>query len=275
MWEVVNRPIVNRPGEVAVTVPMSNAGHSRHRRKMKLRLVPVLCVFALSACATSQSARAGVEVHTPDEPLPPPPAPPPEQPADDWSAFPATADGAGAPVAAFVKKLVGLKSLRHVSARVPDDCTGLVRLAYWQSSVELLGNESERGDNGVMAIFRHAMALGAIHFRQPAAGDLVFFRETYDRNKDGRLDDGLTHVGVVTGVEEDGTVVFVHRVGGGVEEGRLNPYEPSQHASGGHVLNDWLRPASAHARASLTGELFSGFASADRLLLGARTYGRR
>ncbi|MFT3839161.1 MAG: hypothetical protein QM723_19420 [Myxococcaceae bacterium] len=245
----------------------------------------------LAACATSSTIqRSTVDGPAPSpshvavtpvaapaperEPLPAPPPPPSEDAKEDWAAFPVANDGAGAPMANFVRKLIGLKTLRHVSGRVPDDCTGLVRLAYWQASVELLGVEGERGDNGVMAIFRHAEALGAIHFRRPEAGDLVFFRETYDRNKDGKVDDGLTHVGVVMRTEADGTVVFAHRVGTGVEEGRLNPDEPAQHDTKGHVLNDWLRPASKHARASLTGELFSGFASAEKLVRAA-ALGRR
>ncbi len=231
----------------------------------------VLCACASSGAATRPDAQASGEALTP------PPAPPDAlaPAADDWSAFPTGSDGPGAPLAAWATRLVGLKSLAHVSRRVPDDCTGLVRLAYWQAEVELLGTEGERGDNGVMAIFRHAEALGAIHFKRPSPGDLVFFRETYDRDRDGQLDDGLTHVGLVTSVEPDGTVVFVHRVGSGVSEGRLNTLQPALHEQGGRVLNDWLRPASRRARASLTGELFSGYASASRLLSGTRWAGRR
>ncbi len=260
---------------------------------MRTNLVGLCSTVLFAACATSNASHRTAQDNPPypappppdgsplgavtpaqHEPLPAPPPPPPEDGKEDWAAFPVVADGSGAPMANFVRKLIGLKSLRHVSARVPDDCTGLVRLAYWQVSVELLGVEGERGDNGVMAIFRHAEALGAIHFHTPEPGDLVFFRETYDRNKDGRLDDGLTHVGVVMRTEPDGTVVFAHRIGAGVSEGRLNPFEPSQHEEKGHVLNDWLRPASKHARASLTGELFSGFASAEKLVRAAAV-GRR
>ncbi len=232
-------------------------------------------VLALCACATAApAARVDAPLVPAGDPVEPPPAAPPLEDEQRGSSFPDSA-GPGAPLAAWAQTLVGLDSLRHVSRRVPDDCTGLVRLAYWQASVELLGTEGEHGDNGVMAIFRHAEALGALHFRRPAPGDLVFFRETYDRDRNGRFDDGLTHVGLVTKVEPDGTVVFVHRIGSGVSEGRLNPEDPSHHEDGGRVLNDWLRPASARVRAGLTGELFSGYASAERLLRAGRAFGRR
>src|SRR5205814_10151917 len=117
------------------------------------------------------------------------------------------------------------------------------------------------GTHGVTAIWYAAREKNALHQRAPAKGDLVFFRETYDRNRDGRRDDGLTHVGVVESVEPDGTVVFVHRSGAGVTRGRVNPARPRD-----REVNDWLRVKSRHAPAALTGELFAGYASARALL---------
>jgi hypothetical protein len=55
-------------------------------------------------------------------------------------------------------------------------------------------------------------------------------------------------------------VNFVHRVGRGVERGRLNAARPLDHAS-----NDWLRMRSRTAPAALTGELFVGYASVDAM----------
>lgn len=150
--------------------------------------------------------------------------------------------------------------------RVPDDCSGLVRLAYHAVGIELLSHGTRPGENAVSAIYRRAKRSGALHRRAPRPGDLVFFRETYDRNRDGERNDGLTHVAVVESVERDGTVVFVHRGGSGVSRSRMNLRLPTKHrGEGGRILNDYLRRAEGETRARLTSELFSGYASASRL----------
>ena len=168
----------------------------------------------------------------------------------------------GRRVARRAATLVGVSLERY---RVPDDCSGLVRLAYQAVGIELLSHGTLPGENAVSAIYRRAQRSGALHRRQPRPGDIVFFRETYDRNRDGVRNDGLTHVGVIEAVERDGTVVFVHRGGSGVKRSRMNLRSPEQRSQGGRVLNDYLRRAEAHERARLTSELFEGYASASRL----------
>jgi hypothetical protein len=182
------------------------------------------------------------------------------------TARPAT--GAGAQIVARARQLLGVHSLRSVDQRVPDDCTGLVRLAYEGAGIELMSGGGRPGDNGVMILYRKARGLGALHRDHPKPGDIVFFRETYDRNRDGRRNDGLTHVGIVERVEPGGQISIVHRGSKGVALTRMNLQHPTTHRAkrGGGVLNDYLRRASGAQRAALTGELFVGFASPDRWL---------
>lgn len=46
----------------------------------------------------------------------------------------------------------------------------------------------------------------------PTAGDLIFFGATYDRNGDGKVDqgDGVTHVAIYLGTQKDGTILMIH-----------------------------------------------------------------
>jgi cell wall-associated NlpC family hydrolase len=167
-----------------------------------------------------------------------------------------------------VARRVGTLVGRPLAAqgKVPDDCSGLVRLAYHAVGIELLSQGSLPGENAVSAIYRRAQRSGALHKRNPSPGDVLFFRETYDRNRDGQRNDGLTHVGVIESVERDGTVVFVHRGGSGVKRSRMNLRFAEQHRSkGGLVLNDYIRRAEEGERARLASELFVGYASASRL----------
>jgi hypothetical protein len=158
---------------------------------------------------------------------------------------------------------VGLPSLRRVSRSVNDDCSGLANLAYRRKGLSLLPERTLPGEGGVAAIHRKARSLGALR-RHPRPGDLVFFRETYDRNRDRRRNDGLTHIGVVERVEPNGTVTFVHRAGGGVKRSRLNLYRPSlRRDERGRVLNDYLRRPERATYPRLAGELLAGFATVD------------
>jgi hypothetical protein len=170
----------------------------------------------------------------------------------------------GQQIATAATSLLGAK-LTRVSKKVPDDCTGLVRLAYFTEGIDLMAGGNKPGENGVSAIWRLARAAGATHFGTPAPGDLVFFVETYDRNRDGKRNDGRTHIGVVESVDAEGTVFFVHRSGRGVNRSRLNRQHP------GRPLNEILRPAKGELRAYNTGELFAGFARPAELLAVAPT----
>ncbi|PTL81481.1 hypothetical protein DAT35_25330 [Vitiosangium sp. GDMCC 1.1324] len=159
---------------------------------------------------------------------------------------------------------VGLPSLTRVSRSVNDDCSGLANLAYRKRGLNLLPERTNPGEGGVAAIYRKARSLDALH-DEPRPGDLVFFRETYDRNGDGRRNDGLTHIGVVERVEPDGTVTFVHRAGGGVKRSKLNLSQPGvRRDAQGRVLNDYLRRPEKRVRPRLAGELLAGFATVDQ-----------
>jgi hypothetical protein len=168
--------------------------------------------------------------------------------------------------------LVGRRSLKDVSRAVPDDCSGFVRLVYEAEGVGL--TDLSYSDGAVRALYRRSKASGALR-RHAEPGDLVFFRETYDRNRDGLRNDGLTHIGIVETVDEDGTVGFVHRARTGVVRARMNTLRPRSARANGKAINDVLRRRSAKFRAYLAGELFAGFASAERLRSPAVAAARR
>jgi hypothetical protein len=168
----------------------------------------------------------------------------------------------GRAIAGHAEALVGLRSVAAVSRDVPDDCTGLVQLIYGRSGIDLRDLPAQPGDNGVTILFRAAHGAHAFHRRAPRTGDIVFFHETYDRNGDGKRNDGLTHVGVVDSVKPDGSVTFVHRMRRGIGRSRLSLRHPSRRRE-----NDVLRRVTSSSRAYLAGELVSGFASPEPLLL--------
>jgi peptidoglycan DL-endopeptidase CwlO len=164
---------------------------------------------------------------------------------------------------ALARRLLGHRTVNWPGQGFPDDCSGLVEGIYATVGVPLQG-AAHRGDNGVTSLYRYAQTRGRIFASGvPAPGDLVFFRDTYDQNKDGVLDDGLTHVALVESVSEDGTVAIIHRVRRGVMRYRMNLGHPEMHTDPhtGQVLNDYLRGSTGTSRPVLTAQLFFAFAS--------------
>ena len=136
------------------------------------------------------------------------------------------------------------------------DCSGFVEAVLRDARVPRQGN--------TRSFYFDALREKRLHFRAPRQGDLVFFDRTYDRNDNGRLDDPLTHIAIVTYVEKDGTVVMVHRGNSGVRTLRMNLKRRALHRGpDGEIYNDFLaQPGYGHRR--LTGQVFRAFARPPR-----------
>jgi peptidoglycan DL-endopeptidase CwlO len=96
-------------------------------------------------------------------------------------------------------------------------------------------------------------------------GDLVFFDNSYDRNGDGRVNDRLTHAGLVEQALPDGTLLIVHATNHGIVREPMNLFRPHETTdAAGRAINAPLRrkgagdgPHTPH----LMSELFAGFGS--------------
>jgi hypothetical protein len=139
----------------------------------------------------------------------------------------------------------------------------VTRAIFLEHGIDLYRSDiNDLKGNGVRLIHNHVRRHGVLH-QGPEVhpGDLVFFDNTWDFNGDGRLNDPLTHVGVVERLEANGTVVFISRVANAIERYRMNLDQPHVHKTAqGLVLNDYIRrklPTDPDHAAHLTGELFS------------------
>lgn len=164
-------------------------------------------------------------------------------------------------------RLVGAKTIESKGRHIAYDCAGVTRAIYLKHGIDLYsGGPSEPNANGVRLIHAHIRQQGTFH-QGPVVhpGDLVFFDNTWDYNGDGKVNDPLTHVGIVERQEPDGTVVFISRVAGAVERYHMNLALPHIHKTAdGRILNDYLRRKDVIDPADtdyLTGELFAQFAT--------------
>lgn len=166
--------------------------------------------------------------------------------------------------------LVGRSRIEVEGLRYGSDCSGLVRGVYATQRVDLYDGLGELdGGNGVGRIYTHVVEHGRIHYGPIVyPGDLVFFHNTWDFNRDGLPNDPLTHVGIVETVERDGTVIFVSWVSAGVDRYRMNLRHPGIHKTAeGRVLNDHMRrkgPGDSETTRYLTGQLFAAFGTVLR-----------
>ncbi|MEE8408141.1 MAG: CHAP domain-containing protein [Myxococcota bacterium] len=133
------------------------------------------------------------------------------------------------------------------------DCSGLVESVLTRAGAPIRGSSR--------SFWTDARRNARLSLR-PHPGDLVFFDRTYDANRNRRVDDLLTHVAVVTRVDDDGTVVMVHRGSSGIRQLRMNLSYPSTHRRGDKVINDFLRARGYGGKRSprLAGQLFRAVA---------------
>jgi peptidoglycan DL-endopeptidase CwlO len=137
---------------------------------------------------------------------------------------------------------------RRLGTHPPLDCSGYVLDAYRAAGVKVA-----LGPPGVSrseTLYRSGEPVD-----RPRPGDLAFFDDTYDRNRDGRRGDRFTHVALVEAVDGD-AVTLLHR-GGKVERIRLDLAhrdDPSR--------NDAVRlrrPRDVPGTRYLSGELLTAF----------------
>ena len=163
---------------------------------------------------------------------------------------------AGDRVARAAASFVGKNRLVVNGERYRWDCSGFVEAAYAKAGLDYEGSSAD--------LYATARAGGLLDKdKTPRVGDVAFFDDTYDRNKNGRRDDELSHVAIVEAIDAAGTITLVHHGSKGIVRIRMNLRRPHDRIdASGAVINDYLRAAKDNDRGPvLTGELFRAFGS--------------
>ena len=106
---------------------------------------------------------------------------------------------------------VGRTNLSYNGKKFALDCSGVVSALYWKADIDLQAAYPRYTGNGVTRIYRYLEDEQLLYRPdEPAPGDIIFWDNSYDRNKNGRADDELTHVGMVVSVDTSGNVTYVH-----------------------------------------------------------------
>lgn len=134
------------------------------------------------------------------------------------------------------------------------DCSGFVTAVYSQSGMSLSGS--------TQTLEELSRKVGTFHRDiPPRLGDLVFFDNTYDRNKNGKVDDALTHIAIVEDILANGTIQMIHLGGQGITRLWMNLQHPTEYQdASGNILNSFLRNGTGNIP-KMAGEMWVGFSS--------------
>lgn len=217
---------------------LSHVGLSSAVKKL-LESAQVLSLFMLliSGCATHKHSLAKTIVD--EVALPGPSEAPPASAAQDASLRNKLIKHTLSAVGKKPSKVSG-KSFRQ-------DCSGTVRALFEQSGLTLRGARTTKRQSDSETLYVYADQVGATTTDDPRPGDLIFFKNTYDVNRNGKLDDGISHVGIVTDRDGD-QVKYVH-----YSRGRIIKSD----------LRDMIRRRKKGAKSKTGQELFVGYGKFD------------
>ena len=111
------------------------------------------------------------------------------------------------------KKLIGKKNYRFIQgAYFPWDCSGTILALHYLAGIDLKKSFLKYQGNGVKRLYAIAKKERKILYTEkfPLPGDVIFWDNTYDKNKNKKWDDELIHIGIVIAVDKDGTIDYIH-----------------------------------------------------------------
>jgi len=147
------------------------------------------------------------------------------------------------------------------------DCSGVVSAIYYYAGIDLHKYYPSYSGTGTERIYKALSERNLINKKWlPDPGDLIFWDNTFDRNKNSRDDDLLTHIGMVVSCDRQGNIVYVHHH---YEKGivfenmnlRYKNYYSRSSRGKNIIINSPLRErgGSREQKNWLSGQLFNSF----------------
>lgn len=150
---------------------------------------------------------------------------------------------------------------KYTNTRIGGDCSGLITAINKNNGSAIFDpkelNKYYSSGRKSQAMFDLYKDKNKISFSQPQVGDLVFFNNTTKATKGGskKL---ITHVGIVSKVNEDGSVEFLHNIRGKNVLSVMNLSLPNDHKIAGKQVNDYII-SKCNDSSCLVSNRFSGY----------------
>ena len=155
-------------------------------------------------------------------------------------------------------------SLKHQNRPDGGDCSGFVSLVNKETKepffstreLESYYEDSRRS----LAIYNLLGDQNRLYTERPKIGDLIFFANTMKRYAKTKSVDNITHIGIITRVDDDGTVYFIHHTKGKNLIGQMNLNYPHTTMYNQKVVNSYMEKCSKDSNSKcLAPEYFSAY----------------
>ena len=156
----------------------------------------------------------------------------------------------------------------YIGKRDGGDCSGFVTLINKKFNLDFF-DEKELDKfytkHGLKseAMFKLYESKNLIAFDDPKVGDLVFFNNTTRSTKNNKKAKIVTHVGIVSSVEKDGTVGFTHHARGKNAVDFMNLKNKNTRKKGNKELNSYVVSCKNNNTSCLASNRFAGFGKAS------------
>ncbi len=156
----------------------------------------------------------------------------------------------------------------YIGKRDGGDCSGFVTLVNKKLNRDFF-DEKELDKfytkHGLKseAMFKLYESKNLIAFDDPKVGDLVFFNNTTRSTKNNKKAKIVTHVGIVSSVEKDGTVGFTHHARGKNAVDFMNLKNKNTRKKGEKELNSYIVSCKNNNASCLASNRFAGFGKAS------------
>ena len=156
----------------------------------------------------------------------------------------------------------------YIGKRDGGDCSGFVTLINKKLNRDFF-DEKELDKfytkHGLKseAMFKLYESKNLISFNDPKVGDLVFFNNTTRGTKNNKKAKIVTHVGIVSSVEKDGTVGFTHNSRGKNSVDFMNLKNKNTRKKGNKELNSYVVSCKNNNTSCLASNRFAGFGKAS------------
>ncbi len=107
--------------------------------------------------------------------------------------------------------------------------SGFIKMIYinfelnvFDIPVKMKKDENDKWRGGTELAYLFAKDYGKIYESSPKKGDVIFFDNSYDENKDGILNDKLTGIGFIVEVDKEETIHYLTKTSKGIEMKQMN-----------------------------------------------------
>ena len=166
------------------------------------------------------------------------------------------------------------KTIRIKQKKFYLDCSNFVRAVYYGSiGLDLFKQSNQHGIYQKLKkskIFTRSIGVASLYVlfklkykivNEPKIGDIIFFDNTYDRNRNKKWDDLLTHAGIVIDIAPDKTITFIHAgTSKHIKIDFMNLKKKKTYKKDKKIINSFLqRRYYWSGKSKLTGQLFRCF----------------